>query len=646
MKKSIKNIILILLGVIILIMNSCIDQLDVAPAGFIELDDIFEDNDKTAAFLNTCYNNIPWGGRDQNYHTRGVVDFSDEGWSTSGFQSTLPWSLPQLVYDGVELHRPQMWWQVNAHGGTTPFWDACYSAIHNLNTFLSRIDDAKVNNESDRARWKAEAYVLRAWYHAILLQWYSMPLPISDKPYAFDDDFSSIERSSPYEVAQFIVDDCNKALSFNELPWRITTEAEAGRMTKAVAEAIKSRMVIYAASPLYNDGNDYWEWAYNINKSSLQNLKNNGYELYDKVNFPATYLEQEAWFLPLEIESLSDDQWNVWYHAAVYNEYFQQVMTYEANPIDKETIYQSRQNQGRTWSLESCGQAERVGLCPSQELVDAFETYDGIPIIDYSNPYLDEQHREPNLNSQNALYDEQNPYVNREARFYASIYYNLAKRTAFFAFNETSASVENYPAASGYRTRILTTYVNEPRSGISLTSSRNTVTGYYGRKFHHPNSGSNNRVTGANWKYFRLGEVILNFAEAAAEFGALEEARNAVNDIRERVGLPGLPSGLSKQELILRIRNERRVELSWEEHRYYDVRRWQQPDGDLSKTDKWVGAIWWTRQSDGTFTFERRPVRENPRGCWENKWLKAPLLLDEASRIVSITGEDWQNPGW
>jgi len=99
--------------------------------------------------------------------------------------------------------------------------------------------------------------------------------------------------------------------------------------------------------------------------------------------------------------------------------------------------------------------------------------------------------------------------------------------------------------------------------------------------------------------------------------------------------------------LILRIKNERRVEMAMEENRYFDIRRWTESDGDLEKTDKWVTAMYITRK-DGLegYTYTRRPVQENPRECWTNKYLKMPVPEKEVNIMLSVTGENWQNPNW
>lgn len=618
-----------------LILFSCQDALDMAPDGKLTMDEIFQDNDKVAAFLNSCYTYIPAKGTRYFFWCRGPVEWSDEAWDTDAEAES--WIMSGRMYNGDASAGSHPVVNISADAGNGDYWGRYWAGIRNCTIFITRVDEAQVTNETDRKRWKAEAYVLRAYYYSELLKWYGAVLPIERESFGLTDDFSLLEKASYYDMAKFILEDCDAAIAISELPWRITTGAEAGRVNKAMALAIKSKMILYAASPLNNDGNNYWEEAYSVNKSALSSLRSNGFELYNKVNFPQTYLSDVAYIGPDKNE-----------YAALYNEYFTQNMSYSSNPVDKETIYQSHQGQGNIWDIDGIGAQDgyKSGTCPSQELVDAYETVDGKTILSLANPYLDEKHLEPNYNPDNTLYDPQDPYTNRDPRFYASIYYNGSKRKCLWNFAEAPESYENYPAGIGNRTRIIATWVGEPQTGIHPTTRRATRTGYFERKFLHPNSGNDNPVGGANWKLFRLGEVILNFAEAAAEAGHLDEARAAVNEIRARVGMPEIPASLSQQELILRVRHERRVELAMEENRYFDVRRWSEPNADLAKTDKWITAAEITRNSDGSYTYGRRTVRETPRACYTNKYMWLPIPLSEANRLLAITGQDWQNPGW
>lgn len=615
-------------------LGSCNQALDIAPDGRISLEEVFRNNDRTAAFLNSCYNFIPLKGTRYFFWSRGPVMWSDEAWDTDAEAES--WIMSGRMYNGNTSagDHPVLSWDSDGNGD---YWNRYWQGIRNTSLFIKNIGTATVTNERDRARWKAEAHLLRAYYYHEMLKWFGPVLPIMREPFNFTDDFTTLEKASYYEVVKFIMEDCGIALSTEELPWRITTPGEAGRFNKSMAEAIRSKMILFAASPLNNGGQNLWEEAYQVNKAALESLRAQGYALYRKVAVPQTYQSDRSFF--------GEDN-N--YYAAVYNEYFTRPMDYSSNPVDTETIFQSKDDQGNIWHIDGIGSqvGYKTGTCPSQELVDAYETSDGQPVLNLETPYLDAQHTQPNYNTANKLYDPQQPYKNRDPRFYASIYYNGSRRYAWWSFAEEPASVENYPAPQGFRTRVIATWAGEPRTGLHGTVRSATRTGYYERKFLHPTAGDNNAVAGANWKLFRLGEVILNFAEAAAEAGHLEEARAAVNEIRSRVKMPDLPAGLTQKDLILRVRNERRIELALEENRYFDVRRWSMPEGDLSATDRWVTAMEITRNANGTFQYKRRPVRTEDRKCYTNRFLWIPVPLAEASRLSSITGKNWQSPGW
>lgn len=130
-----------------------------------------------------------------------------------------------------------------------------------------------------------------------------------------------MRREKVYDVVKFIASDCEAAISCNELPWRITTDDEAMRATKALAWAIKSKMMLFAASPLFNEGEDHWEEAYQVNKQAVDELKKNGYELFTKCTNPSTFGT---------------------YDAAAFHQLACQNADYSAEPRDKETIWQHR----------------------------------------------------------------------------------------------------------------------------------------------------------------------------------------------------------------------------------------------------------------------------------------------------------------
>lgn len=244
-------------------------------------------------------------------------------------------------------------------------------------------------------------------------------------------------------------------------------------------------------------------------------------------------------------------------------------------------------------------------------------------------PYLDEKHLQPNYNTENTQYDKNNPYANRDPRFYQTVLHNGSK----ILFDNKTVEVQ--------------TFTGGPHApSFDITNRVSSRTGYYHTKMVTPGASGNNGINNANWKYYRLGETLLDLAEAAAEAGHLDEARTAANEVRARSGMPPLSASLSQADLILRIRNERRVELAWEEQRYFDLRRWQTPTGDLSETSKWFTAMVITKNNNGTFSYARRNISNNARGGWQNRDLLLPLPLNEAATLESVTGQKWQNPGW
>lgn len=641
MKNRIYTIIACFLATVI---YSCSDVLNQAPDGKISLEEVFGDNDKTMYYLNTCYSGINAKGCLYFFWSRGPVNWCDDSWDADDLD--VSWAASRRYYDGnASASDFPANYNAGDSGNESVSWVRSFQRIRNCAVFLQNIPNAKVNSESDRSRWTAEAHILRAYYYSELLMWFGCSLPIIREPYTYDADFSKVERSSFHDVVEFIVEDCDAALACEELPWRITTDSEAMRMTKAVAWAIKSRMTLFAASPLYNDGNNYWEEAYSVNKAAVQALESNGYALYDKLNQAAVWGDEKA-YLPTAA-------------SQYFNEYFCNSGAYAADPADKETIYQLRDGANLDLAnVDGIGAilGYKTGTCPSQELVDAFETIDGQPVLDLAKPYLDEQHLKPNYNSSNTTYDKNNPYANRDPRFYATVYYNGSKRYCNWSTEAEKKSFENLGQGKGENVRIITTWdayedaegniINspEPLMGRSMTGRTPTRTGYFQRKFLHPNSGVEMRLNGARHKDYRLAEIYLNFAEAAMEAGHTDEAITYVNKVRARAGMPGLPAGLSGENLRQRIHNERRVEFALEGNRYFDVRRWHKPDEDLSATDRWITGAHITHMQDGTYKYERTILKE--RQCYTNKWLKMPIPLTEVNNMRAITGEDWQNPGW
>ncbi len=590
--------------VLALFLSACSDILDKAPDGRTPLDAVFEDPELTAKYLSNCYNNIPKKSFWYYFWANIPISVSDESWDCDDGQGLQVAHL----YKGMASSDRHPLEEPNIPSMDGLYWSKYWTQIRLINTFLQRIPTAKVESEEIRKRWIAEAHVLRAYFYLQLVKWYGN-VPIFTEPVPLDYDYSKLKKNSFEECARQIVSDCDYALEIEQLPWRITSGAEIHRMTKGIAAAIRSEASLYAASPRFNDGKDLWNWAYEVNKKSVELLTSNGYALYDKIQNPSLY-------------------------NSAYEEYFVQRGEFSANPQDKETIWQTYHLVPphvviRGFPIDG---GYMAGTVPTQELVDAYDVLStGKPVLDLKKPYKDETKLQPNYNP-NSGYDKNNPYEDRDPRFYATVYHNGSKK---------------------YMGGVLTTIETFLGGNCSIHESlrSNTRTGYYAKKYMHPMSNPSSQDDGT-WKHYRLGAVYLNLAEAAAECGKLDEAMKYVNIIRHRAGFsPKVDvKAKSKEEAVLLVRHERQVELAYEEYRYFDCRRWSLPGEDLLN-EKFSTGMKITRNEDNSFNYERilvgtQSASTPSKMSYESKYHLLPIPLVEVSKIESQTGERWQNPGW
>jgi hypothetical protein len=620
----------------VLLGTSCTDVLDKTPAGDnLSLEEIYADPELVEALLAKCYAGIPEKGASGWVYEDPWVAGSDDGWASGdnwgGYQSC------DLYGD-----RNRADYAVMAGNFVCPAsdgmvsWNRSYQQIHLVNQFIGDADKMTFNANNPKDKLVAEAYVLRAYFYLDLMKnWGAVPLFLETLP--IDFDYTTLKRTPPYEVAQAVIADCNTALDMGTLPWRQTSPNEAIRATNALAWAIKSTAILFAASPLYNGGEDHWDEAYTICKAAVIALENNGYKLF-------TNAEAD--------KSLFGD-----YDAAAYHQLFCQSATDQTGLTrDKETIFQHVQGalghggrDNNAWMLNYVGNwdgAYQAGVCPTQELVDAYDVLsaDGTkaePLLDLSNPYGNDEHTTVNYNDA-ALslgYNPNDPYAaRRDPRMRATV---LKNGDEVVWSNGEVKYVDAYEGApdEGVENGLLAILAGW--QGYAMQSN----TGYYSRKYVTPGASPTNQVHESPYKQWRLAEMYLNLAEAALEANQTGDALTYVNKTRERVNMPRITE-TDKEKLRMRIRNERRVEFALEDQRYFDLRRWTSPTGDLGAYHKYLTAMHVYKHADGTFTYERKQIWSIPRGGWTNRDLFCPIPLAEANRMEVITGEKWQNPGW
>jgi starch-binding outer membrane protein, SusD/RagB family len=585
MKRYINFLVIVVCA---LSFTSCNGMLNLDNDGHTTMTGVFTDRNSTRGYLNSCYNYRNGMGldisslTDESYDSRALNSGSSyQNWYTTGLTVD---NYGSCSFDGQP-------------------WTKFYEGIRRCNVFITNMPTATAyGTDTEKSGWLAQAYVLRAFYYLELFKRYGQ-IPLITKDLGTSYDYSKAKKAKVGEVVKQIIADCDTALSVpnadDGFSWDIQ-DNQNGIMTRGVAYAIKSEAILFAVSPLFDDNTYTWADALNITKDALYQCLSHDYSLWTAVS-PNAQNAYASYFL------------------ATPN---------DKRMTDKETIY-AINGELSIWSsygLPSISGASQAGICPSQELVDSYEMANGqSPISGYS----DAEHLQPIINSASG-YDPNNPYLNRDPRFYASIYYNGALR---YLNKPNGTKVQTYEGGA---------------EGINKTTITHTQTGYYLRKFNDYRSSKSANYDGYN-RIFRLAELYMNFAEAAYEAGDPDtevniggnmsfSALDAVNAIRERAGMPDLPSGMSKTDFETRYRNERKIEFAFEGKRFFDVRRWKTLDSFRVITGMDI------TMSGTTATYQR--FNFDDRVTTTDKYLLYPLERSEATKMFNLTGQNWQNTGW
>lgn len=384
-----KYLSLILFLLAFILSTSCNDMLELEYDGRSSLDELFSTKNGVRGYLNSCYQARIFPSIDRSTLT-------DESQSSERlFQGSL-----------TSFWYADAWSSTNYSNVDKQPWSNIYQGIRKCNIFLKRMEGVSPQSiaslEDEISSWKAQAHTLRALYYLELIKRYGA-VPLITEPYEITHDFSKDVRTSVSTVVKQILDDCDAALKAPEMSlgfsWTVR-EGENFIMTKAVAEAIRSQTALYAASPLYSDGTYTWANVAEITGSALSNLLTHDYKLWDEK--PKGNEAQNAYEL---------------YFITPHD---------EKRARDKETIYPGyRVNIWGNNGMPSTPGQTTAGACPTQELVDCYEMQNtGLqPITGYSDP----KHLQPIIHAASG-YDPQNPYEGRDPRFYATIYFNGAKR--------------------------------------------------------------------------------------------------------------------------------------------------------------------------------------------------------------------------
>lgn len=605
-----KTIIAIVIGLIIIPLSSCNDYLDKKPDDMLTLDDIFKSRPRSQSYLSSIYSFIPDELELQNnYNMMGICDEGDFIWTAS-------WARQINIGN----------W--NPGSGYYNKWDGFYKGIRSASVFISRIDgnDDPTLEPMVRASWKQEAKALRAIYYFYLLRQYGPVIIMPNDPMDVNstNDELQIQRSSFETCVDYILNELNEVIQSPDLPEIFENDKDKGRIDKRTVMAFKSRLLLLYASPFWNGNSDLagfknidgsplasttkdvsrWKNAADASKALIDKVLNgkdidNG--LFKKVPKDATLFDPYISYRDLFL-----DRWN---DEVIY-----------ARPV----MASSNANNG--WERHC---APRIvngwnGVGVSQQVVDAYfmangEKYDPLSEDLTKFSAAADKYTKAGTNMM---------YVDREPRFYVSIIYNGAD----WIYKE-----DGKPA----KTVELFFKGNCGKGG----SHDHSATGYLCSKNISPNSDLIN-WTGAlrSLVMVRLGEIYLNYAEAMNESQdnqtARDEAALYIDAIRKRAGIPVLTADKKASQAAMRtaIRDERRVELAFENFRAWDTRRWkiaEQTDGSPLMGMNVDGG-----ESLKDVAFYKRTVIE--KRTFYKKFYLWPIPESEVIRNRACV----QNPGW
>ena len=463
-------------------------------------------------------------------------------------------------------------------------WNHLYSGIRAANSFIVDIANADFSRfEFDGGYalmmekmkyFPYEARLLRAHFFFELARRYgdiAMPLTVLTT-----EEANNIEKTPFQEVINFIVNECNEVAPNLPVTYRGITD-QIGRMTRGYAFALKSKALLYAASALHNPQQDKEKWR--LSAAAALNLIN------ESVN-------------------------NGWYQLDANN----------PNNIASTEVVMFRMNNEKT-EFEKInfpprfthGMSSQAGSCPTQNLVDAFETLNGYRVTLLDNGW---QCDDP-------AFDPQHPYSNRDPRFAKTVLAN----------------------AMSFKGSVIETFAGGRDQGEVALGG--TPTGYFLRKYIQESTSfePGNLVENRHlWIIYRYAETLLTYAESMVEAfdnpaytdgTYTRSALWALNEVRASRGMP-LVTTTDKTEFIERLRNEWRVEFAFEDHRFWDIRRWR--IGDTTQNQISGVAIERTATSGDLyyrFTYESR--------YWNDKMYLYPIPQAELYKNLNLAP---QNPGW
>ena len=609
--------------ILIFIFPACnTDFLNTQPLDQISSAAVWKDGALSEGFVTEIYNGLGNGGFDEQM----LASLSDDAIFTH------PGRGIKVVNEGT-LNSDNLGWVSDTYA-----WGSMYSRIRDCNLALKNLATATFDDQALNNRLRGEVHFLRAYFFQQLLRYYGA-VPLIDSAYELNDDYS-IARNSYAECVDFIVRECDSATALLS-----GKTMDQGRASEAAALALKSRVLLYAASDLHDiptasaksatiagyehpellgytsgDRTARWKKAQAAAKAVID-LSGYGYKL--NLTSPVSKEEGKKNYMSIAMggESKSTETDPAAASDLIFARYF--------SPNKDEAGEYVGRNNGPN------GYHNWAGNTPIGQLVDAYLMDDGSEF------------------SWNNSTEAAHPYKDRDPRFYASILYDGAD---WKPRNIVSGNVD---PANQIQTGVYEGNNGEFIGGLDTRESaiedwNGSWTGYYVRKFTDPDPKIVEQTDRQYipWPFFRYTEAVLNYVEACIHLQQENEARKWLSRIRYRSGMPAVTA--TGNSLVQVYRNERRIEMAFEEQRYHDVRRWMiapQTLGQLPEFIKIVGKLKSGKSSltpyhhdESVYKYTYTPFKDNTleNRKWKDKMYFRPFSRSEINKNNKLI----QNPGY
>ena len=621
------------------VFSSCNKYLDVVPDNVATIDNAFKMRANAEQYLFTCYSYMPSSA---NINSNPALYGGDELWH---YDDTYPGIRLAKGNQGINSPLMNHWTNPSPSSDVVPLW----RGIRDCNIFLDNINKVRDMNKFEKDRWTAEVKVLKAYYHFYLMRMYGpIPLVRTNLPISTGVDEVQVAREPIDDVVNYIVQLLDEAAAEEALPVTIQdVTTELGRITKIIALSLKARVLVTAASPLYNGNPDYaaytnkdntklfnptydpakWEKAAQACKTAIDLCHESNYKLYTyNMSSNPQNISRET-YLKMSIRGS---------------------VTAKGNP---EMIWPDTRSGTGTLQREAQARLDAgianasivgKGMSPTLKMAEMYYTKNGVPITEditfnYAGRYNLRTSVAAEQNYIQTSYQTAVLHFDREPRFYGSVafdgsvWYGQGKLTE---------------ASPWYVNAKLGQYAGGPPGG-----NRYSITGYWPQKLVNPASTYSATVAYVvveyPWPIIRLADLYLMYAEALNEFnGPGAEVYQYVNLVRDRAGLGTVQSSWenfstnktkyqNKDGLRDIIRQERAIELAFEGHRFWDLRRWKKGMEELNQPV----YGWDVGQSDAVLYYKPKLIFNQTFKARDYFWpIKESDMLVDRNLV--------QSPGW